>query len=107
MAIGMPYDEFWYGLPSLVKAYKRAYDIKKRETNEILWLQGLYNYNAVASAIARCVNGDKKAQYTEKPLDIFPKTKAEKEIEAEKERQKIIAHFNIMKANWDRTHKGQ
>ena len=30
MAMGMTYDEFWYGNPSMVRAYRKAWEIKQR-----------------------------------------------------------------------------
>lgn len=109
IAIGMSYEQYWYDDPYLVRVYKRAYDIKKQEQNQILWLQGLYNYNAFATALGNlssAIAGRKgTAEYIKEPLDIFPKTKSDKEIQAIKERNKIIDYFTEMKKSWDLTHQ--
>ena len=47
MAMGMTYDEFWHGEPSLVKHYRKAYEIKRHERNYELWMQGMYIFEAL------------------------------------------------------------
>lgn len=105
----MTYEQYWYDDPYLVRVYKRAYDIKKQEQNQILWLQGLYNFNAFATVIGNfgaAMAGKKgDASYLKEPLDIFPKTLSDQEIKAQKERQKIIDYFTEMKKGWDLTHQ--
>lgn len=95
MAIGMTYEEYWYGHPELVKFYKQAYDYRRKERNQELWLSGMYMLSAIQTAF------DKKTKYPEKPFDIYPKTEAEKVAEKEKNRQKVIEHFNLLKQRWD------
>ena len=96
MALGMSYEDYWYGDNDLVKYYREADTFRKRIRNEELWLQGMYFAQAIAT------NFDKKAKYPEKPFDIFPKTAIEKQAEAEAERKKIIAHFTALKEQWEK-----
>lgn len=96
MSIGMSYEDFWYGVPEIVKAYKEADNFRRRIRNEELWLQGMYFARAIAT------NFDKKAKYPDKPFDIFPKTAIEKQAEVEAERKKIIEHFTLLKERWER-----
>lgn len=109
MAIGMSYKEYWEDDPYLVRAYKRAYDYKRQEQNQILWLQGVYFYqalNTVISNFGASLSGKRgKAEYLKEPLDIFKQSKSDKEIKAQKERQKIIDYFTQMKKSWDLTHQ--
>jgi len=98
MAIGMTYREFWYDDPYLVGYYKKAYDFKRKEENQKMWVNGMYTLKALSVALSGF--GKKKEKYFEKPLDIFPKTEAEKQAEALKERQKIIDHFTLLKQKW-------
>ena len=65
MAMGMPYTEYWDGEPYAVKHYREAYKIKQDEQNAMLWLQGLYNYIGVATALNNGFN-TKKEKYPEK-----------------------------------------
>ena len=96
MAIGMSYEEYWYGECELVKYYKEACSYLRRQKNQELWIQGMYFAMAVASVL------DKKSKYPTEPLDIFPKTEEEKRIEQEKNRQKLIDYFTSFKQRWER-----
>lgn len=100
MAIGMSYDEYWYGHPELVIFYKQAYDCRRKEENQKLWLNGIYMQKAIRSAF-----DPKKDKYPEKPLDIYPKTEAEKVAEVKENRQKVIEYLNMFKQGWD-NHNG-
>ncbi len=63
----------------LVKSYREAYELRRRERNHDLWLQGLYIYNALCSAspLFRFSTKPVKANpYLEEPFAI---TKEENE----------------------------
>lgn len=47
MAMGMTWDEYWYGDPWMAKAVRQAHELKRKETNFNLWLQGAYVYEAI------------------------------------------------------------
>lgn len=97
MALGMSYDEFWYGEPERVVAYREANIIKSKKKNQEMWINGMY----MISAIQKALDAKGKAKYPEKPFDIFPKTEAEKKEEAEKQRRKVIEFFTQFKQRWD------
>ena len=48
MALGVSYDEYWYKDPKRLKFYLKAYEIKQKQENQNVWLQGYYNYIAFA-----------------------------------------------------------
>lgn len=106
MSIGMSYTEFWEGQPDLVKAYYKADVYRREQQNNNMWLQGAYIYNAIAVVMANSFSKQgKNAKYIEKPFEIIPKTKTDKEINAEKEKQKVIDYFTRFKKSWDMQHK--
>ena len=80
MAMGMSYEQFWNGSPYLVQTYLKAFRYKRELENEMAWLQGAYIFNAVAVCLQNVLRkkGQKRENYIEKPIDIFPLTKAEK-----------------------------
>lgn len=80
MAMGMSYEQFWNGSPYLVQTYLKAFRYKRELENEMAWLQGAYIFNAVAVCLQNVLRkkGQKRENYIDKPLDIFPLTKAEK-----------------------------
>lgn len=105
MAIGMTADEYWSQDPWLAADYRRAHELKRRMLNEQQYMQGLYNFIAFSTAFSNFhLDGKhhKANEYLKEPLQIFEKTKAEKEAEAEKERKKAIDFFNGLKARHDK-----
>ena len=85
----------------MTRAYAQYYLLKRKAMNEELWLQGIYTANALQTVIGNAF-GKQKLKYLEKPLEIFEKSKAEKEQEARKERQKLINWLNNLKKSADR-----
>lgn len=47
MAMGMTWDEYWYGDPWMVQAVRKAHQLKQKQKNFELWLQGMYIYEAL------------------------------------------------------------
>ena len=66
-------NEFWYGDCYLCQAYLEKAKIERQRTDFDQWKQGLYIHDAVSVAIARCVNGDRKAKYPEHPYEYEEK----------------------------------
>lgn len=98
----MPLQEFWYDDPDLLWAYRNVYIEKEKQKletqREIInfqsWLQGLYNFNAIAGALS------KNPKYLENPieLNINPKTERERKLEVA---QKIKERMKKSKAILD------
>ena len=95
---GMTYEQFWEGDPWMTRAYAQAYLYRRKIENENAWIQGAYIANAVTIAIANTF-GKKRTDYLKKPLDLFPKTEAEKAEEIRAERRKIINFLSGLKRN--------
>ena len=96
MAYGMTYEEYWFGDPWMVRAYAQSYLLKRKIDNENAWILGAYMANAFGTVIANSF-GKKHAKYLDKPLDIFPKTEAEKKNEIREEKRKLINWLNGIK----------
>lgn len=103
MSIGMTYDEYWYGEPERTKYYRDSHTLQCKSRNQELWLQGLYFIRSIQTAL----DSKNKVKYFEKPIDIFPKTEAEKKAEAERERRKVIDFFTQLKQRWDNANNRQ
>lgn len=101
----MPFTQFWDEDPWLVVAYRKANDLRRQRTSEELWLQGLYNYNAVATAIGNAFRqkGQQSQHYLEEPIRLIPYSEQEQKIREEKEREKVIAYFNRLEKQWKET----
>jgi hypothetical protein len=83
LAVGMTYEQFWLGDPSLAIAYRRADEIRKRRTNEELWLSGVYMAEAIMSTVGNVFS---KSKY-EYPSEPKPITVAEIEERREREQR--------------------
>lgn len=78
----------------LVKAYRKAYELKQEYDNSQAWLQGLYNYQAVNALRPGFVFYGKKApkpeKYVEKP---FAFTEDERMRRKAEETRKMAEQF--------------
>lgn len=95
LAIGMSFAEYWEGDPKLAQYYRKAYRIKQEEINNNAWLQGMYVYDAVSTALHNALRGMGKTKppikdYAKQPYELFNKAKSEleraKEVEIEQEK---------------------
>lgn len=101
MSIGMTYDEFWFGKPERAKYYRKAYELKKKQLNEQLWLQGMYFFEAicdVAPVLVTMPKKDAKIQpYSTEPYALTVKEQEERERrENERKQKKMLERFNAM-----------
>ena len=92
---GMTYDQFWNQDCTMVKAYRKAYDMKQEDDNFKLWLQGRYIYDALC-AVAPIVRAFSKAR---KPADYVSEPYMLKtEYSKYRERQKQAESTNKARA---------
>lgn len=105
MLYGMTYEQFWHGDPWMATAYEQAYRLKERKRNEEMWIQGSYVCNAVAVAIHNAFDKHKE-YYLKAPLDIYPKTQAEKQEEIRQERLALVKKLSMFSAKFRRKQKG-
>ena len=88
LSIGMTYEQFWEGDPSLTKYYRKADEMRTEKMNMEKWLQGMYIYEAlcdvspVLNAFAK--KGTKPHPYVDKPYPITNKQRAENAKATEK-----------------------
>ena len=107
LAMGMSYDEFWHGSPSLVRAYRKAHEIKQKNDEFARWRQGMYVYDALlrVSPILRAfAKGDvKPKEYPDRP---YPLTEKEaREQEEQRERENFFKFVEQMEAESERNLK--
>lgn len=96
IAMGVSESQFWNMNPRRLTPYVKADGIRIEKENRIAWMCGIY----VRDAIASCLSRD--AEYPAKPIRITPMTEAEKEAEAEEERQKAIDFFRRLELSFKR-----
>lgn len=98
LSIGMPYDLFWLGDSTLVRAYRKAYELNRKRANYDAWLQGAYLYDALCMVSpllhAFAQKGTKPAPYHKLPY-------GEKvEVDPEIARAEFLAKWKANKAKW-------
>ena len=98
IVMGMTYQQYWDESPYIAVAYRKAYKLKRQMQNENAWIQGLYVYDAFSVCLANAFakRGAKKQEYIEKPIDIFPLTKAEKKQREREEQKKMEEALRAM-----------
>ena len=113
LAIGMSYTEYWEGDSKLARYYRKAYQIKQEEINNTAWLQGMYVYDAISTALHNALRGFGKNKppvkdYAKQPYEFKNKvkTEAEKAKEVEIEQQKAAAWMeNFVRINQSQSHR--
>lgn len=99
MSIGMSYDEFWNGDVSMVKAYRKANELRDKRRNFELWLSGMYVYEALCDASPLFRFTMKKGSIKPEPYvkEPYPITEAEvrerEELEAKQREERLKAEF--------------
>lgn len=106
MSYGMSYDEYWFGEPYRTKFYKDAFELKQKQIDERLWLQGMYIYEALCDVSpilhAFSSKGTKPLPYAQKPyMSQIEKTEVDRK--QEEENQKLLAMLYFKK--WARDTK--
>lgn len=95
MSIGMTYDEFWNGDVSMTVAYRKADELRLKQRNYELWLQGMYMYEALcdASPLFRfTLKGGtiKPEPYVKEPYPVTALEAREREEQAAKAREEQL-----------------
>lgn len=107
LSIGMTYEQFWEMDSTLVIYYRKAEEIRNRNRNQELWLQGMYIYEAlccvspVIHAFAK--KGTKPLPYSKAP---YPLSELErKQREQQETRSKNAKAIRFMESYMTRHNK--
>ena len=97
--MGMSYSEYWDSEPNAVKSYREAHKIKQEESNTMAWLQGMYNYIGVATALNNGFSNS-KTDYPNKPFELNKKEETPEEI-----RERYYQRFKQMEEMWNKANE--
>ena len=89
MAMGMTYDEYWYGDPWMTKAFRKAYELKQKNRNYGYWLQGLYIYQSLLSVSPVYHDFAKNPKPLPYPSEPYPLSKEEMESRNKREAENL------------------
>ena len=108
----MTYDQFWNDDPGLVRAFRRAAEIKSERKNQELWLQGMYIYDALccASPIFRSFSkkGTRPAPYPTEPYALTASQQKKEKVSKEKRtyekgKARMMAYMEAINARFAQT----
>lgn len=120
---GWTVDDINKSCPAELKPYERAKQLEFDRKDEEMWAQGLYNYNAMSTALANFGSGlsgkTGRAEYLEKPIKEIHKermlneqqTREEYKYMTEEEKkqaelEKAMAYFNSFDTRFNASKKG-
>ena len=87
-------EQFWQGDATLVRAFRKAEEIRKQRLNSEMWWQGMYIYEARcnASPLFRAFGkkGAKALPYPKEPYDITPPKRKQQQSERSVEKKKML-----------------
>jgi len=101
LALGMTYDQYWYGDPLMVRAYYKADRIRQQRMNDEAWLYGAYVLRAMQSALSvsdlfRPKGQHQGIKYPEKPIEVDGEEKDELYREQREEQEALYAQAYMM-----------
>lgn len=94
--MGVSESQFWEMNPRRLAPYVQADNMRFERQNRVAWLCGSYVRSAIASCFCR------GARYPEQPPRVTPMTEREKEEAAEVERERALAFFRMLEADFNR-----
>lgn len=98
MMYGMSYEQFWEGEPIIAKHFYEYHKLMNKKRNEEMWVNGLYTLDALQVALNNAFDKH-KIKYNNKPLDIYPKTQVEQEMEKAEKTNKFIKWLNSLRVS--------
>lgn len=106
MLIGISYDEYWNGDYTKFKYYEEAYKLEIERKNQELWMQGLYFYEGITTALSNAFakKGSKPQSYPDKPHRITSLTEEEKEEEKRKQVEEFRKQLMMLDKHFTAKH---
>ena len=80
-------DQFWHGDVTLARAYREAYEIRRKRDNYFSWMQGRYVYDALCAAAPLFRFSFKGGEIHALPYMEEPYPLTEKEAEEQQKRK--------------------
>ena len=99
-------EQFWESDCTLVISYRKAWKLRRQETNRNLWLQGLYIHEAFNAVISNAFSkkGTAPVSYMKEPIAL-----TQDEIDERKERDERRAYEQAIAETraWMEAHNGK
>ena len=104
LAMGVTKSEILHSTVNGLKVYDEAYKLKREMQDEMLYLSGIYTYEAVSTALANAFrkHGSKAIEYRKEP--ILQQIKPPTEADIKRKRKESIAKMETLMKNFNATH---
>lgn len=108
MAIGMTYDEYWYGDVLMARAFYKADQLRQQRANSEAWLYGTYVLRALQATVGNVFRekGEKPSEYPRKPIPLDVNEAAERKAEMEEQEalyaQAYMENMVLAGKHWDK-----
>ena len=99
LAMGMTFSEFYETDHTLVIAYRKAYELKRKKDNEDMWLQGAYVYHAICRAAPLLIpfnKHPKPEEYLDKPFPMFSEDVTDESAKSKADTDKGFAYMQAV-----------
>lgn len=94
MAIGMTYEQYWYGDTHMARAFYKADKIRQKRMNDEAWLYGAYVARALDATICNALRkkGDIPSEYPKEPIwdDAWDDEDEREDQKREREAQETV-----------------
>lgn len=92
MSFGMTYEQFWDGDVEMHLMYRKAMRQRVIAENRMMWLQGMYIYEALLDVARynKAFSKAKPAPYRDTPYDLFAEERLREERRKQKEQYENI-----------------
>ena len=92
MAIGMTYEQYWYGDPLMVRAFYKADKIRQEREDYSAWTQGMYVLSALNASVGNMFRkGGQPVKYPTEPFSVTEKKERRRQAELNEEQDKLLA----------------
>lgn len=110
LSIGMTPEQYWDEDSTLVKAYRKAQEMRLDTKNRFLWLQGAYVYDALiaVSPAYRAFKPSRPKPYLDEPYPLNEKQSMERQQREERKKtEELKARFRATVENMNRQFLGK
>ena len=92
MAIGMTYEQYWYGDPLMVRAFYKAFQLRQEQIDEQAWLNGVYVLRALDATVGNMFrkHGATPAEYPQEPMTLTSRRQREAEASERRKAQEAV-----------------
>ena len=92
MAIGMTYEQYWYGDPLMVRAFYKADKIRQEREDYNAWTQGMYVLSALNASVGNMLRkSGQPAKYPTEPFSVTEKKERQRQKEIDEEQEALLA----------------